>query len=217
MQSLIKASILWNDLTDNTTGDQIVTRALQPLILPAHSCAFGYVVEGKVSWKDGRIKRMACEGDYVNISHGEPCTIDVNGEALFIIRRHLKGYNLIGKVDTEGPGFVNYIDGCTDSLIVPPPRLGDPCVNILYFPPAVNQSFHTHPSFRAGIVIGGRGTACVNQEEIPLNPGDVFYLPTNTNHRFKTDLNPMTIYAYHPDTDWGPTDENHPMINRTII
>jgi hypothetical protein len=25
----------------------------------------------------------------------------------------------------------------------------------------------------------------------------------------------LDVIAYHPDTDFGPTDDNHPMINRT--
>jgi hypothetical protein len=27
----------------------------------------------------------------------------------------------------------------------------------------------------------------------------------------------MVVMAYHPDSDFGPEDENHPMINRTIV
>jgi hypothetical protein len=27
----------------------------------------------------------------------------------------------------------------------------------------------------------------------------------------------MRVIAYHPDGDWGPTDENHTMLNRTYI
>jgi hypothetical protein len=27
----------------------------------------------------------------------------------------------------------------------------------------------------------------------------------------------MEIVAYHPDSDWGPTDTDHPMLNRTYI
>jgi hypothetical protein len=25
------------------------------------------------------------------------------------------------------------------------------------------------------------------------------------------------VIAYHPDSDFGPTHENHPMVNRTIV
>ena len=27
----------------------------------------------------------------------------------------------------------------------------------------------------------------------------------------------MAVIAYHPDSDFGPTHEVHPMINRTIV
>jgi hypothetical protein len=27
----------------------------------------------------------------------------------------------------------------------------------------------------------------------------------------------MDVIAFHPDSDFGPEDENHPMINRTIV
>jgi hypothetical protein len=27
----------------------------------------------------------------------------------------------------------------------------------------------------------------------------------------------MRVVAYHPDSDFGPQDEDHPMINRTIV
>ena len=27
----------------------------------------------------------------------------------------------------------------------------------------------------------------------------------------------MDVIAYHPDSDFGPQDEDHPMINRTIV
>ena len=27
----------------------------------------------------------------------------------------------------------------------------------------------------------------------------------------------MDLTVFHPDTDYGPTHENHPMLNRTIV
>jgi hypothetical protein len=27
----------------------------------------------------------------------------------------------------------------------------------------------------------------------------------------------MDVIAFHPDSDWGPTDGIHPMLNRTFI
>ena len=27
----------------------------------------------------------------------------------------------------------------------------------------------------------------------------------------------MDVVAFHPDSDWGPTDAAHPMLNRTYV
>ena len=71
----------------------------------------------------------------------------------------------------------------------------------------------------------GRGTAYGRltgerhdwQEE--LDKGSVFLIDAQELHAFRTDLSrePMDIIAFHPDSDWGPTDQAHPMINRTLF
>jgi hypothetical protein len=58
----------------------------------------------------------------------------------------------LGMMQIGGPleerGRLRYIDGCTDSLLVPPVRLGDPCLNGLWFPMGTVQTMHSHPSVR---------------------------------------------------------------------
>ena len=40
----------------------------------------------------------------------------------------------------------------------------------------------------------------------------------NGTHSFMTpETNGMDVIAFHPDSDFGATDINHPMINRTIV
>jgi len=90
----------------------------------------------------------------------------------------------------------------------------------MFFPPHVEQSYHIHPSIRIGMVISGSGTACVkedkiNEKEIPLTPGTLFCIEERELHRFKTNQSNMVVIAFHPDGDWGPTDHNHTMLNRT--
>ena len=34
---------------------------------------------------------------------------------------------------------------------------------------------------------------------------------------FHTDGEPMDIVAWHPDSDTGLCDDNHPMVNRTLV
>lgn len=127
-----------------------------------------------------------------------------------------KGQTVLG-VPVEEEGRLQYIDGCTDSLLIYAPRLGDPCVNHLHFPPGIDQTFHTHPSIRLGYVLRGSGKACFADGERDLKQGDIFCIDVNELHRFRTPDGVMDIIAFHPDSDTGPTDEDHPMKNRTII
>jgi len=42
-------------------------------------------------------------------------------------------------------------------------------------------------------------------------------IPSGCLHSFFTFDESMDVLAWHPDSDFGPTDENHPMKNRTYI
>jgi quercetin dioxygenase-like cupin family protein len=91
----------------------------------------------------------------------------------------------------------------------------------LYFPSGVDQTFHTHPSLRVGIIVSGRGIAEYYEGIIlkttRLNPGDSFVLDRHTRHRFRTEDSIMSIIAFHPDSEDGPRDEYNPMKARTYI
>ena len=130
-----------------------------------------------------------------------------------------RSYLMMGKLEEEGR--LRYINGCTDSLLIPPIKLGDPCLNLLYFPPSTDQTMHTHPSDRIGTILSGEGI-CVTEDgrgrlEHLLLPGMLFCIHAGGKHKFQTEASPMRVLAYHPDSDYGPTDETHPMINRTMI
>jgi len=131
------------------------------------------------------------------------------------------GTNLIGG-PLEARGRLRYIDGCTDSLLIAPPVLGDPCLNLLHFPVGIDQTAHTHPSVRFGVVARGRGE-CVYEEDgregvYALEPGVVFCIPRDCVHKFRTLRGEeMTVVAYHPDSDHGPQHDDHPMLNRTWV
>ncbi len=136
---------------------------------------------------------------------------------LFIIERY--GYRgLFGLSQVEDRGRLAYIDGCSDTSIFPPARCGDPCLNTLHFPKGIDQTQHLHPDIRVGIVLNGEGIAYRNNEwEEPLVKGSMFIVGESEIHSFRTKNTGMTVIAYHPTTDTGPTDANHAMINRTYI
>jgi hypothetical protein len=121
----------------------------------------------------------------------------------------------------EQNGRLQYIDGCEDTVLIAPPYKGDPCLNMLYLKSGITQTEHTHPSVRIGIVQYGSGFAHWYENGVPiktpLNQGDVWVIEKDEKHFFTTQEQELVIMAYHPDSDFGNTDEVHPMINRTII
>jgi quercetin dioxygenase-like cupin family protein len=52
---------------------------------------------------------------------------------------------------------------------------------------------------------------------VALEPGQIFIIPPHTEHSFFTEDEALRVIAYHPDTDTGPSDGDHPMINRTMV
>lgn len=133
----------------------------------------------------------------------------------------------------EDRGRLKYIDGCTDSLLIPPVKMGDPCLNHLHFPTEIDQTMHTHPSHRIGIVANGNGECITPFGLLPLRKGMIFVIKEGDDvkseigldgksypvgsHCFRTTNETMDVIAFHPDSDFGATDINHPMINRTIV
>lgn len=181
---------------------------------------FGYVHEGAVNIVHDGYTFTVYEGQYFVV----PGRATVNGwfgRGIVVSRRGYNGLFMIGgRIEHEGR--LKYIDGCTDSLLSPPVKMGDPCLNLLYFPPGIDQTAHTHPSDRIGMILSGRGLchAWNNgvEEKIELKAGMIFCIHAEGRHKFSTPYgDDMRVLAYHPDSDFGPTDQVHPMINRTIV
>lgn len=140
---------------------------------------------------------------------------------LVVTHRTFEGLFHVGG-PIEATGRLKYIDGGTDTVLIPPIRFGDPCLNHLHLPPGVNQTLHTQPSLRVGLITKGAGMCEVPTDDggwaqIPLEPGTLFIIPPNGQHRFLTGQAPLDFIAYHPDSEFGHRDDDHPMINRTMI
>ena len=101
--------------------------------------------------------------------------------------------------------------------MIPPLLKGDPCLNALYFPKSITQTPHTHPSVRIGIVAKGSGDCLTPEGVFPLQTGEAFLIAPEALHSFNTFDEEMIVIAYHPDSDFGATHEDHPMVNRTMI
>ncbi len=184
------------------------------LELPADGTHFGFVHENSATLETGAGQFELKKGMYFVAPHS--CHIRGSGQGIVITRLGYYGmFSLGGPVETTGR--LRYIDGCTDTLLIPPLMAGDPCLNALYFPEHISQSAHTHPSLRIGIVASGTGECHTTEATYSLFPGLVFIIRADGQHGFTTKDDEMVIIAFHPDSDFGPTNEVHPMINRTIV
>ncbi len=202
------------DLDHEGFATRLAAWSHDTLSLARDATHFGYIHGGRAE--------IECESGSFHLSRGMYFCIPrggrVRGESQGIVvsRSGYFGFFQIGG-PTEERGRLDYIDGCTDSLLVPPILLGDPCLNLLHFPPHIHQTQHTHPSMRIGIVASGRGECLTPEATIPLVAGGVFGIPAHGLHGFSTGEEPMRVIAYHPDSDFGATHERHPMINRTMV
>jgi len=193
------------------------------LELDAGATHYGFVAEGTACIQG---KGYGCERSY-NLGCGMYFSMPgagriEGGRGVVISRLNLGGVFLLGG-PIEQTGRLRYIDGCTDSLLIPPVLKGDPCLNHLHFPCNVRQTLHTHPSIRIGMVVRGKGQCIVPGDyqdstlTVPLIPGEVFIIPVGGQHGFVTSDESMDINAYHPDSDTGPEHDNHPVLNRTFV
>jgi len=175
---------------------------------------FGFVYKGEIEILKDNNNWIVREGHSFSI----PGKFLISGDAKVVMFRRI-GYN--GFFQIGGPleeqGRVAYIDGCSDSLLFFPLRLGDPCMNCLWFPKNVRQTMHIHPTIRYALVVKGNGRCITPEGELPLLEGNIFTLKPMSFHCFYTDDSEMSIVTYHPDSDWGPTDDSHPMKNMTIF
>ncbi|HEY7889577.1 MAG TPA: hypothetical protein VIC29_15245 [Steroidobacteraceae bacterium] len=179
-----------------------------------YSSYFGYVVAGIATLELGAQCYSLTAGQYFCA----PRHVSVRGGRGVIVERgQQRALPLIGG-PIESWGRLKYIDGCTDTLLLPPVRYGDACLNALFFPERIEQTLHNHPSDRLGVVAAGHGICRSPSGMVDLEVGKAFLIERNAIHAFSTPPGEaMTVIAYHPDSDFGPMDEDHPMINRTFV
>lgn len=205
------------------SGDAYPTRVYgfddDTLTLPDDATHYGMVTEGGAILHN-RQDRFRLRSGMFFVMPGACRLAAPGGRGMVISRLGYHGLRQVGG-PIEVEGRLRYIDGCTDTLLVCPPRLGEPCLNHLHIPPHTAQSQHTHPSERIGVILRGRGECRVPSPGgavvYPLSPGMGWRIPTGAQHSFFTTKESLDVIAWHPDSDFGPTDENHPMINRTIL
>ena len=175
----------------------------------------------------------SCSSEFMLTGKGKAIVIEVlqDKSDYYLSTKYRAMFHVGGVLESEGR--LKYIDGCTDSLLIPPVKYGDPCLNHLHFPSNISQTQHTHPSHRIGIVSNGNGLCITPFGNLPLAKEMIFIIKSwdgvsmskgldgkmypDGQHSFETFDDNMDVVAFHPDSDFGATDLEHPMINRTIV
>jgi hypothetical protein len=224
---LTKTELLFND-SDNTNPTKLYGYVeSMPLSLSSEGDTF-FVFN-----QSGETLIKTDEGEFTlkpEMYASIPNRVEVIGGNGIVIQsiKYNGFFHIGGKLERKGR--LKYIDGCTDSLLIPPVMKGNPCFNLLYFPKGISQTQHTHPDKRVGMIVSGKGKCITPWGKIDLVPGQVFiiheegkkeqhggiFAMTGT-HSFETNNEEMRVVAFHPTSDFGPVDEEHPMINRTIV
>jgi mannose-6-phosphate isomerase-like protein (cupin superfamily) len=200
------------NLDDNYPTTMIIPHK-KTVTVPCGTTAYGYTANdgGMIVNEDKTFDLY--KGIYFCVP-GEASIRDVEG--LICLRENYDGiFSMGGPV--ENTGRLKYINGCSDTVLLAPILLGDPCFNYLYIPANVNQTAHTHPSVRVGYVLEGMGYCLYDNGKFDLIAGTIFMLKANEKHSFHTELGYLKIVVFHPDSDFGPAHETHPMINKTYV
>jgi hypothetical protein len=208
---------LTHGLLDDLCGDSFSTTVHgwtgNVLAIPSGGTHFGFVQLGPAVLRCASGEFTLKAGMYFSV----PGELEIaSGRGIVITQKGFTGFFQLGG-PIENAGRLRYIDGCTDSLLIPPVLHGDPCLNLLHLPPATAQTAHTHPSLRVGLVIRGTGWCETDNGRVPLVPGLAFVIGAGHRHCFHTADSDLLVLAYHPDSDFGPTDADHPMRNRTQL
>ena len=191
---------------------------------------FGFVVAGRMKLVFNGLEFPLVAGMYFSVPGRAEIVRDLScvdkeeqeqhtnmpANGILISQANYKGlFQIGGPIETIGR--LNYIDGCSDTLLISPVRKGDACLNFLHLPAGTDQTSHTHPSFRFGTIVDGEGYCESDNGVEHLTPGKIFYIPPEGRHRFRTEDKSLSVIAFHPDSDFGPDDYDHPMVNKTIV
>jgi len=201
------------DLADDAYPTRVFGWRGEALEMEGDATHYGMAVEGDsvLETDAGRFQLRA--GMFFVVPGAARVT---GGAGMIISRLGYRGlFQLGGPV--EATGRLRYIDGCSDTLLVCPPVLGEPCLNHLHMPPGTDQTAHTHPSERIGVIVRGSGECRTPGGTFALRPGMGWRIPTGCLHSFFTRGEALDVLAWHPDSDFGPTHDHHPMVNRTMV
>jgi len=203
------------DLTGGAHPVRVSGWADGDLSLPPGATHYGMVTDGEAELSYAGARVLLRAGMYF-VLPAQATVAGAGSWGLVVSRLGYRGLTQWGG-PLEAQGRLRYIDGCSDTLLVCPPLKGEPCLNHLHIPPHTSQSAHTHPSERIGVILRGAGECRTPEGTFALAPGMGWRIPAGCEHSFFTIDTSLDVIAWHPDSDFGPTHDDHPMVNLTLV
>ncbi len=215
--SVLSDEFLFDRFVQENRSTQTSFWKNETLALSAKGTHFGFVWQGTAQLKRASQTLAFPLSAGMFFSAAEAIAVGGQGTTGIVVSQLAhSGQFLIGG-PIESTGRFPYIDGGTTSLLIAPMVVGDPCLHALYMPPDVDQTMHSHPSDRIGIIIKGGGQCCDEKACYDLAPGTLFHISPDHQHRFVTSSQGLDLVVFHPDSDMGFSDHDHPMLRRTLV
>ena len=202
------------DCEDNRFGTlEVQTWNGGDLKLREDASHFVTVLEGKMSVEAVAIKAVL--SDYCYGSFAGAAKLTGSAHAVVVSCVDYQCMTLFGG-PLEAYGRLRHAHGCTTSLLLSPPFLGEPCLSFLNVHAGTHQPPLTHPSIRIGMVVSGHGRCGTASEPLVFEKGSVFIVPPDTLHSFQTDEANIRIVLFQAESVFGPSDTDELLGNQKL-
>jgi hypothetical protein len=124
-------------------------------------------------------------------------------------------------ISLQGVTLLPYVNGCSTRQLIPPPRPGDPTLQLLKIPAfSKEQIHHIHSTVRVVYVLEGKGRSVVGMENKVINhdliPGTVCILDPMCPHHFETPYEQhLKVIPLHIFSSVRSAEIAHPMFSGT--
>lgn len=151
-----------------------------------------------------------------------PGMLTINGGRGLVVTLHggAFGLNCLGG-PVEKQGRRRSADGCSFTRLYAPPYPGDPVLDLLCVPAALQQDFRKYSSARVGIVASGEGKLLIGGtgehagDAIEILAGQCYVVPPGVEYCLHSETELLQVVEWAPDSEAGilelaPSLQAHP-------